>query len=149
MPRFFAAFFVLALNLSAMDAFADEAQRMALAREVLAGGGTRFEQLFAQMVEPTVAKLAQNDPEKAADYDRTMRKIFAETSEQLINELAPMIVNEFTEQELTQIRDYQRSALAKKWAQFASPANKEFIAIVQKHTQRLMMLMMMSNAGPK
>ena len=138
---------VMLLQFVTAGAFANEAQRLALAREILSGANSSFENALTVAIAPIVEELAKSEPQKAAEYEKHMREALAGLGDRYLNEMAAAMAGKFTEQELTQFLEFQRSALGEKMAQFASPANKEVVAIGKKYFMEMMAFVAMSGAG--
>ena len=120
-----------------------------LVREILALSDSTqmFDKMFAQMREPLIDKIRQKDPEKALQTDRALGNQVSEIKTQMLAEITPLFAASFSEQELTQIREFTRIQAAflqtetgRKMNAIMSPSNTQVMEIASKHVQRLMAL---------
>jgi hypothetical protein len=136
------------------QALAADEQRVALARETMAISDTAgaLDTVAARMAEPWMNKLKQTHPAKALEAEKAVANEVSDIKSQMLNEIALLMAEKFSEQELIEIRDFYRSQ--RKF--FESDIGKRMIGtlsggagleIGKKHMERLMVLMTMAGAG--
>ena len=140
---------LLAIFTSCEIARSGEAEARALALELLTLNGTvdGFDRLISQMLQPSVQRLKQTGPEKAAAFERNVTEAAGKIKSAWIEELQAYLAKNLSENELMQLRNFYRSAVGQKMLKVMSSQDKEIATINQKHSQQLMALIAMAGAG--
>jgi hypothetical protein len=136
--RFVAVFFSICVCFAGR-AHAGEAESRALAREFLVLNGTAggIDYTISQIVEGMVQRLKQTDLDKVAAFERNVTEAYPGYKAAWLEELETYLAMSFTEEELTELCNFHRSAVGKKMLTVVSSQNKEYFAISEKHSMQL------------
>ena len=114
----------LALAVSAAPAWADEAQdaKLKTAREVIdvSGAAETFDGIVPIFLDEAKRTFVRTRPELSKDFDeviKTLQPEFEARREQLLNEVATVYAERFSDQELTDIKTFYMTPSGKKLVQ--------------------------------
>ena len=132
-------------------------ERLALAQEILKlqdAEGT-FQKVLTQSAAPLIEKVRATKPDTASNLDRTLAKLVAETTSEMLSDTAKLMAGALTEAELVKVRDFYKihhtffqTDVGRKTNEIMSPTtNKALLAINQKHMGKFFTLVVMMMGG--